>query len=125
MDPSPDRFESITEFSVDGVEGTLGCITRLGLAFVSRTRGRHLLVLIGPWPPFGRPGKALSKLRSLRAKDEHPGQDDKSIDAIYVWPPNEGDPKGPRIEIFTTNGDILTISCKGMERSPDRFEPTR
>lgn len=75
-------------------------------------RGKHSLFLIGPFPPFGRPGKNLSRLKSLRAED---------IDVIEVFHEQLDGQTGKqaRIEITTSNIDMDTFRCKRIEGLPD------
>jgi hypothetical protein len=85
----------------------------LGLDFSSKTRGEYSLVLIRPWPPYGRPVRGLRRLRSLNEQD---------VDLIYAWLADKQDPKGARIEIFTTNEDKFAVSCKRIEGLPARID---
>jgi hypothetical protein len=116
MGTSPHPFESITHFSISDVkkDPISDCIATLTVDFESKTRGKHSLVLIRPWPPYGRPGRELTRLRSLSNQD---------IDlTLYAWLADKQDPKGARIEIFLHDSESFTVPCGGIEGLPSRVE---
>ena len=88
-------------------------IKKLTIEIGSSTRGKHSLVLIGPFPPLGRPGKYLRELSSLQKEN---------IDLIDVFPGQLDGRTGKqaRIEVTKSNGDRATFRCKRIEGLPDR-----
>ena len=117
MGTSPYLFESITHFSISVKKDPMsGGIATLTVDFGSQTRGEHSLVLIRPGPPYSRPGRELTRLRSLSNQD---------IDLIYAWLADKQDPKGARIEIFLHDSEGFTVPCGGIEGLPSRVESAR
>ena len=107
------EITSITHFSVENVEKVdprIDCITRITLNIESRTSGRHCLVLVKPFPPFGRPGPHLARLKSLQKEN---------IESIWVFlaSTDERSANGARIEITTTAGERAIFHCKEIPGS--------
>jgi hypothetical protein len=118
MEEPPYIFQGITDFSVDDVEkvdARVDCIRKLTLEIGSKIpAGRYSVVLSEPFPPFGRAGNRLKKLRSLRAMD---------IESIWAFPrPDDG--KRARLEITATNGDRTIFRCRRIAVLPLRHEAT-
>jgi hypothetical protein len=116
MEISPYRFESITHFSISNVEkyhSMFADIKKLTIEIGSSTRGKHSLVLIKPFPPFGRPDKHMMELLSLQKEN---------IDLIDVFPEQLDGRTGKqaRIEVTKINGDRATFCCKRIEGLPVR-----
>jgi hypothetical protein len=119
MEKTPYRFEAITHFSVGNVEKyapRIDNITKLTLEIGSKIPpGRYPLVLVKPFPPFGRPGKELDRLASLHAED---------IESIWVFPrPDDGE--WARIEIRMKSAPPRFFDCERLEGVPgwDKTQP--
>ncbi len=106
-------FQAITHFSVVNVE-TYGPrqkgIKTLTLEIESKIPpGKYPLVLVEPFPPFGRPGKELNKLATLRAEE---------IERIWIFDKPEGG-RWARIEICgKVSGATVFVSCDAIEGVP-------
>jgi|GEM_PF-6721012 len=116
MEKPPYRFEGVTHFSVEDV-GKSGPRTshvpKLNLEIGSRIpSGKCSLVLIEPFPPFGRPGLHLAKLKSLQGE---------RIESIWVFPTGDDGqpPEDARIEITTAGGERAIFRCKQIKGLPD------
>ncbi len=113
MERPPCIFRSITRFSVADVQTyhpRLDEIARLTMEIGSTTTsGSYPLILIEPFPPYGRPGDDLSRLTSLAAAD---------IDEIWVFrKPDDGE--WARVEIRgKTPGTSLFVRCRRIGGVP-------
>lgn len=113
MERPPYIFRTITHFSVTDVQTydpRLDEITRLTLEIGSKIPpGKYPLILIGPFPPYGRPGEDLTRLSSLGAGD---------INEIWAFRrPDDGE--HARVEIRgKTPGTSIFVRCKRIEGVP-------
>lgn len=115
------EITSITYFSVENVEmlgPRIDCVTKLTLNIKSRTTGNHSLVLVKPFPPFGRAGTQLARLRSLQRE---------SIASILAFAPcaDERSLRDARIEIATTAGESTIVRCETIEGLRDCVDLTQ
>jgi len=110
MEKPPYIFRAITHFSVVNVDTyhpRLKEIKTLTLEIGSKIPpGAYPLVLIKPFPPFGRPGKELAKLRSLRVEE---------IESIWAFRTSD-DGHSSRLEIRGKAN--VFISCDVIEGVP-------
>jgi hypothetical protein len=107
------RIDDISHFSVRDVEKyspRSDGIRTLTLEVGSRMQsGSYSLVLIKPFPPFGRPGAELDALRSLPKED---------IDSIWGFCRADNGP-GARIEIYgKAHRPIMFVTCERIEGVP-------
>jgi hypothetical protein len=114
MERPPHRFDGITYFAVRGVEKfdpRLDEVEKLTLEIgCGNSSERHLLCLIGPFPPFGRPGNDLDRLASLRGED---------IESIWAFPKPDDRP-WCRIEIRArVHDDTMFVRCDQIHGVPD------
>lgn len=113
MEKPPYVFRVITHFSVKNIEKydpRMENIPKLTLEVGSKSApGTYPLVLIGPFPPFGRSGEDLDKLASLRAED---------IESIWAFRrPDDG--QWARIEIRGKAPDTsVFVRCDVIEGVP-------
>ena len=113
MEKPPYIFQAITHFSVVKVETyhrKIDDIETITLEIESKIPpGKYPLVLVDPFPPFGRPGKELDKLASLHAGD---------IESIWAFRrPDDG--QSARIEIRgKVSGATVFVSCDEIEGVP-------
>lgn len=113
MEKPPYIFGNIVHFTVGNIEKhspRFEEIEKLTLEVASRLpRGRYPLTLIKPFPPFGRPGGDIGKLRSLCAED---------IDSIWVFDkPDDG--HWARIEIHgKAPATTFFVKCVRVEGVP-------
>lgn len=113
MEKPPCVFRSITHFSIADVQTyhpRLTEIARLTMEIGSKVlSARCPLVMIEPFPPYGRPGEDLSRLTSLAADD---------IKEIWVFcKPDDGE--WARVEIRgRAPGTSIFVRCKRIESVP-------
>jgi hypothetical protein len=110
MEKPPYEFRKITHFSVGDVEKVdpgIDCITRLTLEVGSELpNGKYSLRLFKPFPPLGRAGGNLSKLRSLLPED---------IESISAFRKPDAK-KSARIEIYMkTCATTVVVKCERIE----------
>ncbi len=115
------EITSVTRLSVENMEVVdhrISRITKLTLSIESRTSGKHRLVLIEPFPPFGRPGTDLARLKSLEREN---------IESVCVPPAstNERSPWDAAVEITTAAGETAIFRCKEVQNLPDCVDLTR
>lgn len=106
-------FEAITHFSVVDVkkyDPRFEDVETLTLEIGSKSPpGKYPLVLVEPFPPFGRPGEELDMLASLRAED---------IESIWAFRKSD-DGQSARIEIRgKVSGATVFVSCDAIEGVP-------
>ncbi len=107
------RIEDISHFSVRDFEKygpRSDGIRTLTLEVGSRMQsGSYSLVLIKPFPPFGRPGADLDALRSLHPDD---------IESVWVFRKTDDGP-GARIEIRgKPRRPITFVTCERIAGVP-------
>ena len=107
-------FKSINKFSVVNVINKppkFDHCVELTLDLEFENGSKHSLVLIKPFPPFGRAKKHLEYLDSLSHQD---------IDHIEVFDGNNDKKceKKPRVEIWMKDGVELAISFEGIKDLP-------
>lgn len=114
MEKPPCIFRGITHFSIADVQTyhpRLTEIARLTMEIGSKgASGRCPLVLIEPFPPYGRPGEDLSRLTSLAAAD---------INESWVFrKPDDGE--WARVEMRgKALGTNIFVRCKRVEGVAD------
>ncbi len=109
-------FKSINKFSVINVINKpprFDHCVELTLDIELENGSRHSLVLIKPFPPFGRAKKDLNYIESLSHED---------IDRIKVFDGNNDKrkEKKPRVEIWMKDGVELTLSFERINGLPQK-----
>ncbi len=113
MEKPPYRFQIITYFSVGDAEKydpRFEEIKKLTLEIGSKIpAGKYPLVLVKPFPPFGRPDGELDRLASLHTED---------IESIWAFrKPDDGE--WARIEIRgKAPGTTIFVYCERIEGVP-------
>jgi len=113
MEKPPHIFWNLTHFAVANVEhygSRFEEVKKLSLEIESEIPlGRYPLVLMKPFPPHGRPGENLAKLRSLGADN---------IESIWVFCTPD-DSQSARLEIRTrTPGPTFFVRCARVAGVP-------
>lgn len=113
MERPPYIFQAITHFSIVRVEKRSprnDSIAKLTVESESKIpSGRYPLILIKPFPPFGRPCEDLTRLTSLDAPD---------IKEIWTFRQPDDD-RSARVEIHgKTPCATMSIACARIEGVP-------